>query len=92
MHIQFPITTMEKYREVVLVVDIIYVNKIVFFVKISRNIKFGKMVNNIKSVILLQYLKQVNIIYMKNGFKITRIFMDNTFEHCKETSLKLIWN
>jgi hypothetical protein len=36
-----PIVVMSRYQEVTLACDIMYVNKIPFFVSISRHIKFG---------------------------------------------------
>jgi hypothetical protein len=38
---QIPMTIMEKYRELTLCVDVMFVNKLPFLVTISRGIKFG---------------------------------------------------
>ena len=40
---QVPVTIMERYRRVTLGADIMFVNKIPFFVTISRAIKFGTL-------------------------------------------------
>ena len=51
------------------------------FMTISYNIKFGtgEMIINMKSMELLELIKQVKVVYMNHGFNITHIIMDRQF-------------
>ncbi len=77
-HVDLPMIIMSRCRDIVLCIDIMFVNKIPFLMTISRCIKSGiaemdaeetlKAINNIKS------------IYAKRGFRISKIHADNEFE------------
>ncbi len=73
---------MSQYRNVTLAGDIMFVNKIPFFMTISRNIKFGtaEMILNQKNSTLIAAIKQVKQIYMRRGFIIHTILLDGQFE------------
>jgi hypothetical protein len=77
-----PMVIMERYREVVLGVDIMYVNKIPFLMTISRNIRFATSTNikNQSSKTILASLKMIKRVYDQRGFKITQINTDGGFE------------
>jgi hypothetical protein len=77
-----PAETMAAYRDIILCADIMYVNKIPFFVTISRHIHFStvEMIHNRKSDTLLNSVKQVQAIYQKRGFIITHMLFDGEFE------------
>jgi hypothetical protein len=62
--------------------DIMFVNKISFFVTISRSLKFGtvEMIMNQKSPTIIQAIKGVRDIYRRRGFCVTHILMDGQFE------------
>jgi hypothetical protein len=77
-----PAETMAAYKDVVLCADIMYVNKIPFFVTISRHIHFStvEMLHNRKSETVLNAIKQVNAVYQKRGFNITHMLIDGEFD------------
>jgi hypothetical protein len=72
-HINIPINIMSRYREVTLAGDIMFVNRIPFFMTVSRHIKFGtaKMIKSQTGSTLLTAIKQVKGTCMKHGFKVT---------------------
>jgi hypothetical protein len=77
-----PASIMSHYREVVLGGDIMFVNRLPFFMTISRSLKFGtaESLKNQKDKTILISIKQVKSIYAKRGFKITHMLMDGQFE------------
>jgi hypothetical protein len=78
-----PATIMTHYRKLIIGGDIMFVvNKIPFFMTISRHIKFGtvEMLKNQQSATILAAIKQVKSIYMKHGFVLDHMLMDGQFE------------
>lgn len=77
-----PLPIMEKYRTVMLGVDIMMINKIRFFVCISRHIQFGtaEMIGGMKAPALVGSVKLIQQVYMQCGFRIVNILMDGQFE------------
>ena len=71
----------EHFGEVILCVDLMYVNKVPFLVTLSRNIKFGTMeaVSDRKEATLLKCIKGVISLYRKAGFEVTVALMDGEF-------------
>ena len=69
------------YDEITLCVDLMYMNKVLLLVTLSRNIKFGTMeaVTNQKEATLLKCIKGVVSLYRKAGFKVTTALMDGEF-------------
>ena len=61
-HIPIPPGVMEQYHDIILAVDVLYVNKLPFIVTISRYIRFGtvEFLCNQKSTTLTEHIKQVN--------------------------------
>ena len=61
-HIPIPPGVMEQYHDIILAVDVLYVNKLPFIVTISRYIRFGtvEFLRNQKSTTLTEHIKQVN--------------------------------
>ena len=72
----------DHYRKVVLHVDVMKVNKILFLITISRAIKFGMVafLKNATIVTILESIKDVRNIYMKRGFTLENIEVDRQFE------------
>jgi hypothetical protein len=66
-HINIPINIMGRYRHITIARDIMFVNKITFFMTISRQIKFGtaEMIKSQIAVTLLKAIKQVNSAYIQ---------------------------
>ena len=80
--VDIPSSIMSRYRSIVLASDIMFVNKIPFFMSISQHIKFGtaKMLQNQKKKTILTAIKQIKSIYMRRGFVISTLLMDGQFE------------
>ena len=64
-HIPIPSTVVKQYHDVILAVDILYVNKLSFIATISRYIRFGtvQFLRNQKAIMLTEHIKQVNRLY-----------------------------
>jgi hypothetical protein len=79
--IDIPSTIMDRYRDIELDGDIMFVNTIPFFVTISRNIKSAtsEMISNQKNATLLLAIQHVNATYAKRGFRVTTFLMDWKF-------------
>jgi hypothetical protein len=76
-----PASLISQYHEVVLAADVMFVNRIPFFVTISRDIKFGKtkVLPNQKSPALKSAMTHVLSIYRKRGFIVTTIAQGEHF-------------
>jgi hypothetical protein len=84
---------MNRYRDVTLTGDIMFVKKIPFFITISRAIKFAtsEMIVNRKNATIMIAVKQVMVGYSKRGFIITHLLMDGEFKTmCGELALMKI--
>lgn len=81
-HVSLPVELMARYKDVILAGDIMYVNKIPFFVTISRNLKFGttERLHTQTGDVLFKCLKQVVGHYHQRGFRVTDVLMDGQFE------------
>ena len=81
-HTPIPPGVMEQYRDIILAVDVLYVNKLPFIATISRYIRFGtvEFLRNQKSTTLAEHIKQVNRLYRQRGFRPIYALMDGQFE------------
>ena len=81
-HIPIPSTVVEQYHDVILAVDILYVNKLPFIATISRYIRFGtvEFLRNQKAITLTEHIKQVNRLYRQRGFRPIYALMDGQFK------------
>ena len=81
-HTQIPPGVVDQYRDVIIAVDVLYVNKLPFIATISRYIRFGtvEFLRNQKSTTLTQHVKQVNQLYRQRGFRPIYALMDGQFE------------
>jgi len=72
----------EQYRDITLCADIMFVNKIPFFVTISRHLRFATSENigNMKIKTIQKSLRQIKAAYAKRGFRIRHAHMDGQFE------------
>jgi len=77
-----PDRIMRHYHDVTLAADIMFVNRMPFFVTISRNIRFAtsEMIGNQRGQTLLKAISQVISLYQLRGFRVTHILMDGQFE------------
>ena len=80
--VTIPASLMERYRDITLSGDIMFINKIPFFMTYSRYIRFGtiEVLPNRQSKCIMAALKTVKSIYTKRGFRIVHLLMDNEFE------------
>jgi hypothetical protein len=78
---------MAQYRNITLCIDIMFVNKIPFFLSISQNICFitAAVLPNCQAASLIKALKDINGVYWQRGFRITVILGDSDFE-CTRSS------
>ncbi len=80
--VKVPRELLKLHKEVFLTADIFFVNKIPFFLSISRNIRFitVEVLDNRKQASLVKALHRLYGIYRKRGFRITNILGDSEFE------------
>jgi hypothetical protein len=80
--IGIPREIMEKYRDVTIGADIMFVNRIPFLISISRYIKFGttEVLKNRKNATIIQAFKNIRGIYARRGFRVTLCHADGEFE------------
>ena len=64
-HAAIPPGIVEQYHDVIIAVDVLYVNKLPFIATISIYIHFGtvEFLHNQKSTTLTEHVKQVNCLY-----------------------------
>jgi hypothetical protein len=81
-----PIAIMDRYRTTTLCIDNMFVNRVVFFMSISRDLHFitAKAFTNRKKATLAECLTKVYCAYLQRGFKIARIQGDSEFECLRE--------
>ena len=81
-HTPLPLGIVEQYHDVILAVDILYINKLLFIATISRYIHFRtvEFLCNQKSTMLNKHIKQVNRLYQQRGFCPIYALMDGQFE------------
>ena len=81
-HIPIPSTVVEQYHDVILAVDILYVNKLPFIATISRHIHFRtvEFLRYQKAITLTEHIKQVNRLHRQQGFRPIYALMDGQFE------------
>jgi hypothetical protein len=77
-----PATIMSRYRNVTLAGNIMLVNKLPFFVTISRNIRFctSEFLANRKSNTIFKAITRVHQTDAKRGFKIEGLLMDGELD------------
>ena len=76
------LSIMRLYKAVTLAGDIVFVNRIPFFVTTSHRIRFStaEMVTNQKATTLIKAVQPGKRIYVQRGFIVTEIAMDGQFE------------
>jgi len=81
-----PQEIMDKHGEVILAIDIMFINKIPFVMTTSRNIHFGtaELVKDMKNNTLITSIEQVIQAYQARGFKIQAILADRQFQHIQQ--------
>jgi len=81
-----PQEIMEKHGEVTLAIDVMFINKIPFVMRTSRNIHFGteEIVKDMKNNMLITSINQVIQAYQTRRFKIKAILVDGQFRHIQQ--------
>ena len=79
-----------------LAADVMYVNKIPFFVSMAWNIKFSMVqkLDNQKTPMLLDAVKKIQQVYHHRGFQMLHLLMDGQFEpiHSDLAGLRITLN
>ena len=77
-NLPLPTNILERYKSVTLAGDIMFLNGIRFINTISIHFKFMMVehIANAKASTLQESIRQVNQVYMQQGFNITNILMD----------------
>jgi hypothetical protein len=78
---------MSRYLEIALGGDIMFVNKIPFFMTVSRNIRFAtsESLANQSSKTIMVAIKKVHQVYSQRGFHITQMMMDGQLKNlCRD--------
>ncbi|OEU19808.1 hypothetical protein FRACYDRAFT_235871 [Fragilariopsis cylindrus CCMP1102] len=80
--IQIPISISEKYKNVTLAVDIMFVRGFRFLVSVSEHIVFGTVnyLPNAKIVTIASSFERICNLYKTRGFRVTIAMMDGQFE------------
>jgi hypothetical protein len=80
--IPLPISISEKYREITLAADIMFVRGYRFFVTVSEHIIFGtsQYLEDAKIISLATAFERVCNVYKTRGFQVTVAMMDGQFE------------
>ena len=80
--IAVPKEIIELHKNVILGVDLMMINKNIFLVSVSRNIKFmtTEFIENMELETILECLKKVIEVYHKGGFYVRHILADLQFE------------
>jgi len=84
----FPIpeSIFERYKDVIIAADIMYLGRMAFLVTISRNLRFGttEMIRNQKNETIIKAIRNVVNIYEGRGFKVSHFLMDGQFNSLKD--------
>ena len=77
-----PTNILKQYQQIIMAGDIMYINKVPFFMSISWHLHFGtaQHLMNQKGTTILQSIKQIQQVYLQGGYKLTRLLMDGQFE------------
>ena len=77
-----PTNTLKQYQQIIMAGDIMYINKVPFFMSISWDLRFGtaQHLMNQKGTIILQSIKQIQQVYLQGGYKLTHLLVDGQCE------------
>jgi hypothetical protein len=89
-----PPSILERYQQVVVSIDIMFVNKIPFFITVSRGLHFGTVENllNRRTTTVAAALNKVRMIYRRRGFKIAVSHADPEFAPLQDTFSDISFN
>ena len=77
-----PPEIMKIHRDVTIAIDIMYVNKIPFFITVSRDLRFGTIESlaDCRVSTVISKLRSVMKLYEHRGFRVINIMADHEFE------------
>ena len=80
--VTIPSDIMSEYRNVIIGADVMYINKLPFFVTMSRNLKFStaELMLDQKQATMVDHVKRIQSIYHKRGFRVSTFLMDGQFD------------
>jgi hypothetical protein len=86
-----PPVIMERYRDVTISADLMYINGIAFLVTASRKIHFGTVeaLNSRSTPTLSKAIGSVAAIYRRAGCRVTMALMDGEFEPLRDSLAEL---
>jgi uncharacterized membrane protein YgcG len=89
-----PPDILQRYQHVVLAIDIMFVNKIPFFITTSRGLHFGTVEHlpNRQVPTVIAGLKRVLGIYHRRGFRVTTVLADPEFQPLQDTFSPVSFN
>ena len=89
--IDLPKDIKELYSDVEISGDVMFINKIPFFISISHKIKFGtaEALKNRKAETILKAIQHIHRIYKRRGLRTTRFNLDGEFASLKDELLSL---
>ena len=84
-HVKIPKKLLKLYHNIIIGIDYIFVNGLLFFITVSQNIKFTTIeyVLRKSDSTTMKCLKTVINLYKRRGFKVRIILGDNEFESLK---------
>lgn len=79
---EVPQSIYEKFQDVTVCADVMFINGIPFLVTISRDIKFGTVekIERPSSKCIVEAVEQVRRIYAKRNFRVQTLLVDGQFE------------
>jgi hypothetical protein len=79
--VKVPKDILKLHRDVTLCADIFFVNKLPFFISLSRKIRFTAVnhLSDQKIATIFQAYQEIHIFYFKRGFHITTLLVNNEF-------------
>ena len=87
--IQVPPTIMEYYKNVVLSIDVLHVNKIPFLMSISKDIHYGTVdaLDDMKIPTLEKTINKIFRLYRLRGFNVVTIHVDIQFKSIRDRKI-----
>ena len=77
-----PTSILKQYQQIIMAGDLMYINKVPFFMSISQHLCFGtaQHLMNQEGTMILQSTKQIQQVYLQGRYKLTHLLVDGQFE------------
>jgi hypothetical protein len=85
-----PPSILKHYSKVTVGITVMHVNGVGFLINTSKHIRFIQCIciRNKSDDMYIAEIKKMDNVYKLRGFKITTMYADRAFEHCKDTLAK----